>query len=127
MKSFTLAFVPVMMVFGLITPIVGPAIDHHYADRSPVHTHAFIGELTNTHDHSDALSAHIHSSGTTSDGVSVATGSATTVHGPLTLDGATFESFTPVFDGRMIAVHGGESFHQESEAIAPPDRPPRLS
>lgn len=90
----------VLMVTGLLTPVIGPAVDHHYADRSPAHAHVFVGEETNTHDHS--LADHDHSAGeTTGDGLSVVSTSASSAHGPLTLDGATLESSVPNYDSRV--------------------------
>ena len=123
--SFTLALVPSLMVMGLLAPFVGPAIDHHYADRSPVHAHALVGDATNQHDHALALNAHEHLPGDTGDGVSVATGSATSPHSPLTLDGATFKSLSPIFDDHVVAVYAVDLHLPDAEAIAPLDRPPR--
>jgi hypothetical protein len=125
--SFTLSLVPLLMVMGLIAPFIGPAIDHHYADRSAVHAHALIGDATNEHNHSSAFDAHDHLSGNNGDGVSVATASANSVHGPLTLDGATLESFAPIYDDHMIAIHIGAPPSPDEEALAPLDRPPRLA
>jgi len=116
----------VLMVMGLIVPYVGPAIDHHYVDRSPAHAHALVGEATNAHEHSLASAEHGHVSGANGDGVSLATSSASSGHGPLALDGATLESQVPSYDDHLIAIHLGESPIPDAEAIAPLDRPPRL-
>ncbi|MCX8277052.1 MAG: hypothetical protein OTJ43_02120 [Dehalococcoidia bacterium] len=122
--SFGMSFVPLAMVLGLLTPVLGPVIDHHYADRSPAHAHVFVGEDTNIHDHS--LVNHDHSSGeTTSDGLSVTSTSITGSHSPLTLDGAALESLVPDFDSHLVAIQVGESFVPDNETIAPLDRPPR--
>ena len=119
-----MSLVPVAMVLGLLTPIFGPAADHHYADRSPAHAHVFVGEDTNLHDHS--LANHDHSSGeTTGDGISVTSTSVTGSHGPLTFDGATFESLVPNFDTHMIAIQFGETPVPDNKAITPLDRPPQ--
>lgn len=115
-----------LMVMGLIMPFVGPAVDHHYVDRSPAHGHVFVGEETNEHEHSLASIDHGHISGVTGDGISLATTYASSGHGPLTLDGATLESQIPSFDDHLIAIHIGESPIPDAEAIAPLDRPPRL-
>ena len=112
------------MAIGLLTPILGPALDHHYVDRSPEHAHVYVGEDTNLHDHS--LVNHDHAVGeTTSDGISVASTSASSAHGPLTLDGATLESSNPNYDAFMIVMQIGEPPVPDDEAIAPLDRPPR--
>jgi len=119
-----MSLVPVAMVLGLLTPIFGPGADHHYADRSPAHTHVFVGEDTNLHDHS--LANHDHSSGeTTGDGISVTSTSVTGSYGPLTLDGATLESSVPNFDTHLFAVKVGESLAPDNEGITPLDRPPQ--
>jgi hypothetical protein len=114
------------MVMGLVAPFVGPALDHHYVDRSPAHAHIFVGDETNAHGHSLTLAAHDHSSGTNGDGISVATSTASSAHGPLTLDGATLESSTPNYDDHLIAMYTGSSPDPDAEAIAPLNRPPRL-
>lgn len=122
--SFALGFAPVLMVMGLLMPAFGPALDHHYADRSPAHAHVFVGDATNLHEHS--LSSHDHSAGeATGDGISVVSTSASSAHGPLTLDGATLESANPKYDPHMIAMQIGEPLVPDTEAIAPLDRPPR--
>jgi len=124
--AFGLSLVAVLMVAGLLTPVIGPAVDHHYADRSPAHAHVYVGEETNTHDHS--LADHDHAAGeTTGDGLSVVSTSASSAHGPLTLDGATLESSVPNYDSQLIAMFVGEPPVPENEAIAPLDRPPRRS
>jgi hypothetical protein len=114
------------MVMGLIMPFVGPAVDHHYVDRSPAHAHILVGEETNTHEHSLASSEHGHISGVNGDGISLLTSSVSSAHGPLTLDGATLESQVPSYDDHLIVIHLGESPITDTEAIAPLDRPPRL-
>jgi hypothetical protein len=123
-SSFVVSFAPVFMVLGLLTPVFGPAIDHHYVDRSPAHAHVFVGEETNLHDHS--LANHDHEAGeTTSDGISIASSSATSAHGPLMLHGATLESTVPDLDTHLIAIHVGEPPVPDDNAVTPLDRPPR--
>lgn len=124
--SFVLSFIPALMVMGLIIPFVGPAVDHHYVDRSPAHAHILVGEATNTHEHSMASSEHSHISGVNGDGISFLTSSVSSAHGSLTLDGATLESQIPSYDDHLIAIRLGESPITGTEAIAPLDRPPRL-
>ncbi len=124
--SFALAIVPLLMVMGLLAPVVGPAIDHHYADRSPAHGHAFYGDATNDHTHSLAPGDYDHFSVVNGDGVSTVSTSASSAHGPLTLDGATLESFVPTVNDHMIAMYVGEPIVPDGQAIAPFDRPPRL-
>ena len=114
------------MVMGLIMPFVGPAIDHHYVDRSPAHAHILVGEETNTHAHSLVSSEHGHISGVNGDGISLLTSSVSSAHGSLTLDGATLESQVPSYDDHLIAIRLGESPITDTEAIGPLDRPPRL-
>lgn len=95
-----LVALPVLMVLGVLTPIVGPAIDHHYADRTPVHAHVLNGEVTNEHDHS--LVNHDHQEGFSGDGVSLATGTANGTGGSaglvgiLTLDNEIVRDIEPV-------------------------------
>jgi hypothetical protein len=123
--AFALNLVPIVMVIGLLTPVVGQAVDHHYVDRSPAHDHVFVGEETNLHDHSLSLASHDHSAGeATGDGISIASTSASSAHGPLTLDGATLESSIPNYNHHMIAIQVGEPSFPDEEAISPPDRPP---
>lgn len=114
------------MVTGLLAPVVGPAVDHHYADRSPVHAHAFTGDATNEHVHENVLENHDHSSGPVSDGVSVVSTSFSSAHGPITIDGATLELFTPNLQTHFMALFMGELPPPDSASIAPLDRPPRL-
>jgi hypothetical protein len=122
--SFGMSLVPLAMVLGLLTPVLGPAIDHHYADRSPAHDHVFVGEDTNLHNHS--LASHDHSSGeTTSYGLSITSTSVMGSHGPLSLDGVTLESSALNFNTYTIAMHSGEATIPDNEYIYPLDRPPR--
>ena len=119
-----MSLVPVVMVLGLLTPVLGPAMDHHYADRSPAHAHVFVGEDTNLHDHS--LDLHDHTSGeSTGDGLSVASTSITGSYGPLMLVGATLESHVPNFNTHMIDMQVRESTVPDNQPIAPLNRPPR--
>lgn len=119
-------YVPMFMVIGVIMPFIGPAVDHHYVDRSPAHAHVLVGEETNIHDHSLSLSIHDHSSEPNGDGVSLATSTASSVHGPLTLDGATLESSIPSYDHHLIAMFIGVPPELDAEAASPLERPPRL-
>ncbi|HIF73120.1 MAG TPA: hypothetical protein EYQ61_11275 [Dehalococcoidia bacterium] len=121
-----MSYVPMFMVIGMVMPFIGPAVDHHYVDRSPAHAHVLVGEETNIHDHSLSLSIHDHSSGPNGDGVSLATSTASSVHGPLTLDGATLESSIPSYDHHLIAMFTGVPPALDAEAASPLERPPRL-
>ena len=128
--SLTLAIVPLLMVIGLLAPFIGPTLDHHYADRSPAHAHAFVGTATNNHTHDLALTLafgdHDHSSDFNGDGVSVVSTTVASSHGPLILDGATLELFVPTFAGHLTALYVGDLRVVYEQAVAPPDRPPRL-
>jgi hypothetical protein len=122
--SFALSLVPLAMAVGLLTPVVGPALDHHYTDRSPVHAHIFAGEGTNIHEHT--LASHDHLAGdAVGDGVSIISTSASSAHGPLTLDGATLESAIPNYDHYIVALQIEHLPTIDERAIAPLDRPPR--
>ena len=122
--SFGMSLVPVAMVLGLLTPVFGPAVDHHYADRSPFHAHVFVGENTNLHDHSPVN--HDHSSGeTTGDGLSVISTSITGSHGPETLYVTAVESLLPDVDFHLVSIKGGKTIVPDNETIAPLDKPPR--
>ncbi len=117
------------MVMGLLAPFFGPAIDHHFADRSPGHAHIFAGDATNNHTHSLALAlasgGHDHVSGVNGDGISVLSTSVSPAHSPLTLDGAALESLVPRYDNRLTALYAGELSVADGQVIAPPGRPPR--
>ena len=124
-RSLFLVALPVLMVLGVLTPIVGPAIDHHYADRTPIHAHVLNGEVTNQHDHS--LANHDHQEGFSGDVVSLATGTANSTGGSaglvgiLTLDNEIVRDIEPValvFDIEHELVGRVES---------PRPRPPRSS
>ncbi|MBT3996181.1 MAG: hypothetical protein HOF01_10330 [Chloroflexi bacterium] len=119
-----MSLVPFAMVLGLLVPVLGPAMDHHYADRSPAHAHVFVGEDTNIHDHS--LAIHDHSSGESiGDGLSITSTSVTGSYGPLTLVGATLELLVPNFNTHMIDMQAGELTVPDNESITPLNRPPR--
>ncbi len=115
--AFVLALIPSLMVVGLIIPFVGPAIDHHYVDRSPGHMHIFIGQVTNDHTHS--LVNHDHTNRLNEDGVSIATSSAISVYGQLTLDGSILDSSFNYFE------HDFPGF--ASHPLQPRRHPPPLS
>ncbi|NQW20162.1 MAG: hypothetical protein HQ477_05485 [Chloroflexi bacterium] len=105
-------------------PVIGPAVDHHYADRSPEHTHLLVGEKTNLHEH--LLTGHRHISvDVNGDGISVTSTSVSPAYGSLTLDGATLELLIPGYSPHMVAIQVGAPVIPDDEAIAPLDRPPR--
>ena len=128
--SLALTVVPLMMVMGLLAPFFGPAIDHHFVDRSPAHAHIFVGDATNEHVHLSALTLasddHDHSSGVNGDGVSVLSTSVSSAQSPLTLDGATIESLIPSYESHLTALYFGELPVADGQVIAPLGRPPRF-
>ena len=113
---------------GLLASAFGPALDHHYVDRSPVHGHVFLGAATNDHTHVAELAFgnHDHSSGVNGDGVSVLSTSVSSAYSPLTFDDATLESIIPRYDSHMTALYVSELPIADGQAIAPLGRPPRL-
>ena len=126
--SLALSIVPLLMVLGLLAPFFGPALDHHFADRSAAHAHIFTGDATNDHNHSLVVtnSEHDHSSGVNGDGVSIISTSVSTAHSSLALDGTTLESLVPRPGGHLTALHVAEISLTDEQVIAPPGRPPRL-
>ncbi len=112
------------MVIGLLTPILGPVIYHHYFDVSPAHAHLFVGDETNLHVHPVTFDDHPPGE-ESGDGISIASTSASSAQNPLTLDGASLELSIPDFVQDIIALHIGESEILNETAISPLDRPPR--
>lgn len=127
--SLALAVVPLLMVTGMLAPFFGPAVDHHFVDRSPAHAHVFVGVATNDHVHLLLLAFddHDHSSGVNGDGVSVLSTSLSSAQGPLTFDGATLDGLVPRYDNRLTALFASELPVADGQAIAPIPRPPRLA
>ena len=116
------------MVTGMLAPFFGPAVDHHFVDRSPAHAHVFVGVATNDHVHLPPLAFgdHDHSSGVNGDGVSVLSTSVSSAQSPLTLDGATIESLIPSYESHLTALYFGELPVADGQVIAPLGRPPRF-
>ena len=122
--AFVLAIIPSLMMVGLIIPFIGPAIDHHYVDRSPGHMHIFVGQATNDHTHS--LVNHDHTNRLNGDNVSIATSSAISAYGQLTLDGSIQDSSFNYFGHNFLLMHMEELLIPDAEKVVLPDRPPRL-
>lgn len=124
-KSFALVAALPLMVMGLLAPVIGPTLDHHYADRSPVHAHAFTGQ--DDIDHSHSIRDHGHADETFGNGVSVVSTSVSSADCPLNLDGTTLEYSVQNNDHHLTALFVGESPVPDEEAITPFVRPPRHS
>lgn len=117
------------MAIGLFVPVFVPAIDHHYADRSPAHSHLLLGEITNSHEHTVDLDNHSHIvvDGETGDGLSVATYSATSVHSPVTLEFVGLGPVIPLFNDHQALFGRQELTSTDQETTTPLDKPPRVS
>ncbi len=127
--SLELAVVALLMVMGLLAPVIGPAIDHHFADRSPAHAHIFVASPTNDHIHTPVQTHgdHDHALGPNSDTISVLSTSVSPAsHSPLALDGPTIESIVPWYGNYLSALYIGVLPITDGQAITPLDRPPRL-
>ena len=122
--AFVVATIPSLMMLGLLVPFVGPAIDHHYVDRSANHMHIFVGQATNEHTHS--LDSHDHSERVNEDGVSIVTSSAISAYGQLALDGSILNSSVNYPDEDFLQKHKQELLIPDAEKVALPDKPPRL-
>lgn len=44
-------YINIAAVFGLLLLIVGPSVDHHFPERLPAHSHAYIGQVMLKHGH----------------------------------------------------------------------------
>ena len=122
--AFVVATIPSLMMLGLLVPFVGPAIDHHYVDRSPNHMHIFVGQATNEHTHS--FDSHDHSELLNEDGVSIITSSAISAYGQLALDGSILNSSFNYPGEDFLQKHKQELLIPDAEKVALPDKPPRL-
>ena len=122
--AFVVAIIPSLMMVGLLVPFVGPAIDHHYVDRSPSHMHIFVGQATNEHTHS--LDSHDHSYPLTEDRVSIVTSSAISAYGQLALDGSILNSSFNYPAHNFLQKHNDELLIPDAEKVVLPDKPPRL-
>ncbi|MQF82057.1 MAG: hypothetical protein FI735_08130 [SAR202 cluster bacterium] len=122
--AFVVATIPSLMMLGLLVPFVGPAIDHHYVDRSPNHMHIFVGQATNEHTH--FLDSHDHAERLNEDGVSIVTSSAISAYGQLALDGGTLNSSFNYPGQDFLQKHKQELLIPDAEKVALPDKPPRL-
>ena len=122
--AFVVATIPSLMMLGLLVPFVGPAIDHHYVDRSPNHMHIFVGQSTNEHTH--FLDSHDHSERLNGDGVSIVTSSAISAYGQLALDGSILNSSFNYPGEDFLQKHKQELLIPDAEKVALPDKPPRL-
>ncbi|MBO04795.1 MAG: hypothetical protein CL731_07260 [Chloroflexi bacterium] len=124
--AFVLNLLPGLMVLGVVTPVVGPAIDHHYVDRSPAHAHVFTGDESHEHDHT--LANHDHSDQSlehSGDGTSIVSTSISSGFGLSSLNCATLEVHLPKFEGNTVVVYTEEVLAPDGDVIAPLDRPPR--
>jgi len=122
--AFVVAIIPSLMMVGLVVPFVGPAIDHHYVDRSPSHMHIFVGQATNEHTHS--LDSHDHLDRLTGDGVSIVTSSAISAYGQLALDGSILTYSFNYSGHNFLQEHNEELLIPDAEKVVLPDKPPQL-
>jgi hypothetical protein len=44
-------YINIAAVIGLLMLIVGPGVDHHFPERLPAHSHAYIGKVMLKHGH----------------------------------------------------------------------------
>ena len=57
--AFLLRLVVAVAISTLLLPLVGPMLDHHFAERQPGHAHIYLGERVVEHVHPYAL-VHYH-------------------------------------------------------------------
>ncbi|NQW16888.1 MAG: hypothetical protein HQ478_05315 [Chloroflexi bacterium] len=62
-KSVVIALSGWVAVLALLLPVIGPMIDHHYAERLPGHGHVYFGSVELTHEH-DLSASHSHAAST---------------------------------------------------------------
>jgi hypothetical protein len=119
--------IAIAMVVALLLPVLGPAVDHHFADRLPAHEHVYAGGGPAEHTH-DQNAPHSHDPGD-EDGV------VTLVH-----DHAGFSSgavISAMHPAHVSASHApdsavdlwrlaaGDSLKAPQAAISPLSAPPR--
>jgi hypothetical protein len=119
-------FLPFLMITGVTAPIIGSTFDHHYADRSPFHSHAFVGNTTNLHVHGHVTGDHNHYSSVTGDAVSISSTSISTSQSLLSLEGSLFGLRVTEFEDVLHLVHLNGVSPRHENIITPLDRPPRI-
>ena len=124
--SLAISLVPGLMVLALITPVIGPAIDHHYVDRSPAHSHIFTGNYIQDHEH--FLTAHDHTEldfESFGDGTSILSTSINSSYAIGSFDGAALEMLHPTFIVQTVVVYQVDISPPDDDAVLPLYRPPR--
>ena len=114
--------VSLVMALAVLMPVAGPALSHHYAESSPVHSHLFLtGDTVHVHRFG---SAHEHS-GAAQDIVSYSDDTGLGLTGGMQI--VLSHAHGPNLQGGIETLQSeGTSFH--SEVIPePPSRPPVYS
>ncbi len=121
-------------VAALLMSALGPAADHHFAERHPGHAHLYLGPEVPDHLHSyETRNAHFHSHGALSDGPTPEGVIYLTTHdgSGQGLSDVTAPTVSPstVFpdpgdDRPYFGSADGESA-LPGAFVAPPERPPR--
>ena len=112
-----------LSVVMAVLPFLGPAIDHHFAERQPYHAHFGADE---GHDHNYA-SLHLHGDDLAADSEIALYSFEISSAGPslAMLADAELESrLTPDPDA-VLTVRAPEFVALRSESVSPLDRPPR--
>ena len=107
----------------VVLPFMGPAIDHHFAERQPYHAHFWADE---GHDH-DYASHHLHDGDQTAEGGIALYSFEVVSAGPsmAMLADAELESRLTPDPDTVLTLRAPEFAVLRSASVSPLERPPR--
>ena len=129
-------FLPLLAFAAVILAFLGPALDHHFAERQHDHSHLYLSRAAASHGHPGLHPfEQFHSHGTVAtndaehDGVIYQTSDDRTGDSGSASAGAVINNGTTfLFDGRdllSLAVAPDEGLYLEA-FVQPPKKPPRV-
>ncbi len=112
-----------LAVLMVVLPFMGPAIDHHFAERQPYHAH-FLADEGHEHNYS---SLHLHGGDQTADGGIALYSFEVVSAGPsmaMLADSELESRLTPDPDA-VLTLRAPEFAVLRSASVSPLERPPR--
>lgn len=127
-RTLASALLTIVGAAALLAPLMGAALDHHFAERQPGHLH--IGApREHTHTHAFEHAHHLHHARAASDGgdapialyKSEGSAAATLAVSPSSMDDDALRQFRPTSVFTLPSLSDGA---MRQRALPPPDKPP---
>ena len=125
-----------LALLALFIPVAGPLVDHHYAQRSPHHAHAYLGSFAGDHDHASLAEPHAHGdadalpldpgdAGATVSLPASGDWSPQSTRAPALLFLALPAALFPLAAGRFQRLAPPTLLPNDESFLPPPEKPPR--